>query len=139
VVCTSAGASVMHERALETREPSCVPRATKLFFILVVHSQPRAVGHVVAPELPSWEGRAPSCGTCGSIGAPLSGRQSPEPWDTWQHQSSPLRKAKPPAMGHVAALKLPSQEGRAPISGTCGSTGVSLSGTQSLEPWDTWQ
>jgi hypothetical protein len=50
---TSAGASVMHERALETREPSCVPRAAKLFFILVVHSPPGAVENVKAPELPS--------------------------------------------------------------------------------------
>jgi hypothetical protein len=31
-------ASVMRERAIETREPSCVPRAARPFFILVVHS-----------------------------------------------------------------------------------------------------
>jgi hypothetical protein len=37
---TSAGASVMHERALKTREPSCVPRVAKPFFIPVVHSPP---------------------------------------------------------------------------------------------------
>jgi hypothetical protein len=72
--CTSAGASVMHEHALETREPNCVPRAAKTFFIPMVHGPPRAVGHVTALELPSQEGRAPSRGTCGSTGAPLSGR-----------------------------------------------------------------
>jgi hypothetical protein len=55
--CMSAGASVMHERALETREPSCVARVAKFFFILVVHSPPGAVGNVKALELPSQEGR----------------------------------------------------------------------------------
>jgi hypothetical protein len=49
----SIDASVMHERALETSEPSCVPRAVKPFFILVVHSPPGVMGHVAAPELPS--------------------------------------------------------------------------------------
>jgi hypothetical protein len=44
---------------------------------------------MVAPELPYQEGRAPSRGTRGSIGAPLSGRQSLKLWDTWQHRSSP--------------------------------------------------
>jgi hypothetical protein len=96
----------MHERALETYEPSYMPRAAKPFFISVVHSPPGAVGHVAAPELPSQEGRALSRGTRGSIGAPLSGRQSPEPWDTWQRWSSPLRKAEPRALGHVAASDL---------------------------------
>jgi hypothetical protein len=62
----------MHERALETRKPSCVPRAAKPFFIHVVHSPPGAVGHVAAPELPSQEGRAQSRGTRGSTGAHLS-------------------------------------------------------------------
>jgi hypothetical protein len=63
---TSADASVTHECALETRESSYVSRAAKPFFILVVHSPPGAVGHVVAPELPSQEGRALSHGTRGS-------------------------------------------------------------------------
>jgi hypothetical protein len=47
----SIDASVIHERALETSEPSCVPRAVKPFFILVVHSPPGVMGHVAAPEL----------------------------------------------------------------------------------------
>jgi hypothetical protein len=89
VAYTSAGASVMHECALETHEPSCMPRAAKPFFIFVVHSPLGAVGHMAAPELPSQEGRALSHGAHGSTGAPLSGRQSPEPWDTWWHRSSP--------------------------------------------------
>jgi hypothetical protein len=49
---------------------------------------------VVAPELPSQEGRARSRGTRGSNGAPLSGSQSSEPWDTWQHRSSPRQGGK---------------------------------------------
>jgi hypothetical protein len=62
----------MHERALETCESSCVPRAVKHFFIPVVHIPSGAVGHVAALKLPSQEGRAPSCGTRGSTGAHLS-------------------------------------------------------------------
>jgi hypothetical protein len=116
-----------------------VPRAAKHFFILVVHSPPRAVGHMAAPELPSQEGRAPSHGTHGNTRALLSGRQSPKPWDTWQHRSSPLRKAEPRAMGHVVAPKLPSQEGRARSRRTRGSTEAHISGRRGLEPRDTWQ
>jgi hypothetical protein len=61
----------MHERALETREPSCVPRVAKTFFIPVAHSPSEAVGYVATLELPSQEGRAPSRGTHGSTGAHL--------------------------------------------------------------------
>jgi hypothetical protein len=45
--------------------------------------------------------------TCGSTGAPLPGKDNPEPWDTWQPQSSPLRKAEPWAVGRVVALSSP--------------------------------
>jgi hypothetical protein len=55
----------MNERALETREPSYVPRAARL--IPVVHSPPGVVGHVAAQELISQKGRAPSHVTHGSI------------------------------------------------------------------------
>jgi hypothetical protein len=65
--CIFAGASVMNERALETREPSCVPRAARHFFIPVVHNPPGVVGHVAAQELISQKGRAPSHVTHGSI------------------------------------------------------------------------
>jgi hypothetical protein len=107
---TSTDASVTHERALEIREPSYMPRAAKPFFIHVDHSPPGAVGHVVAPELPSQEGKARSRETHGGIGAHLSkearsesarhvampeptstGRQGPGSRDTWQRQSPPLQ------------------------------------------------
>jgi hypothetical protein len=45
---------------METRESSCVPRVAKPFFIPVVHSPLGAVGQVLALELPSQKGRAPS-------------------------------------------------------------------------------
>jgi hypothetical protein len=45
---------------METREPSYVPRVAKPFFIPVVHSPLGAMGQVLAPELPSQKGRAPS-------------------------------------------------------------------------------
>jgi hypothetical protein len=48
-------------------------------------------------------------------------------WDTWQHRSSPLRKAEPRAMGHVAASELPSQEGRTRSHGRRRSVGAHLS------------
>jgi hypothetical protein len=126
VTYTSADASLTHERALETCDSSCVPRATKPFFISVVHSllgavgyvaaserkaEPRAVGHVAAPELPSQEDRARSHGTRGSTGAHLvkevrSGaeghvaapeltsarRRGPRLRDMWRHQSPPLQE-----------------------------------------------
>jgi hypothetical protein len=130
VACTSASASVMHERVLETHEPSCAPRTAKSFFIPVVHSLSGPVGHMVAPELPSQEGRAPSRGTRHSTGAPLSEKQSPEPWDIWQHQSSPRqggkdrrrgtrgstgahlsKEARSEAVGHVVVLE-PTSPGR---------------------------
>jgi hypothetical protein len=69
----STAASVMHEHALETREPSYMTRAAKTFFIPVVHSPLEAVGHVIAPELPSQDGRARRHETHGSIGAHLAG------------------------------------------------------------------
>jgi hypothetical protein len=47
------GASVTHDHALGTCEPSCVPRAARPFFILVVHSPLGAVGYVAASELSS--------------------------------------------------------------------------------------
>jgi hypothetical protein len=61
----------MHERALETREPSYVPRAAKPFFIPVVHSPPETVGHMTAPELSYQEDRARCHRTRGSTGAHL--------------------------------------------------------------------
>jgi hypothetical protein len=69
--------------------------------------------------------------THGSTGAPLLGRQSPESWDTWQHQSSPLKKAEHRAMGHVAAPKLPLGEGKVRSCGTHDSTGAHLSKEES--------
>jgi hypothetical protein len=53
-----AGASVTRDRALDTCEPSCVPRAARPFFIPVVHSPLGAVGYVAAPELSSRGGEA---------------------------------------------------------------------------------
>jgi hypothetical protein len=62
-----ADASVTHDCALDTCEPSCVPGAAKPFFILVVHSPLGAVGYVIASELSSrggevgatWQRRRP--------------------------------------------------------------------------------
>jgi hypothetical protein len=102
------GASVTRDRALDTCEPSCVPRAARPFFIPVVHSPLGAVGYVAAPELSSRGGRAWSHVTRGSVGAHLGREARPEaeehvaapelnsarrrglgPQATWQHRSSP--------------------------------------------------
>jgi hypothetical protein len=103
-----------------------VPRIAKAFFIPVVHSppgpwdtcqhrsspirkaEPRAMGHVVAPELPAQKGRVQSHETRGNVRAHLSKkvrsgaaghvaapeltsarRRGSELRDTWQRQSSP--------------------------------------------------
>jgi hypothetical protein len=63
-----AGTSVTCDRALNTYEPSCMPKVARHFFIPVVHSPLGAVGYVAAPE-PSSRG--------GEAGA------------TWQHRSPP--------------------------------------------------
>jgi hypothetical protein len=63
-----AGASVTHDHALDTYEPSCVPMAVMPFFIPLVHSPPGAVGYVAVLELSSRESEAGV---------------------TWQHESPP--------------------------------------------------
>jgi hypothetical protein len=90
-----AGASVTHERSLETCKPSCVPRAARPFFIPVVHNPLGAMGYVAALELSSRGGRARSHGTCGSGRAHLD------------------REARSGAKEHVAAPELSSRGGRA--------------------------
>jgi hypothetical protein len=52
------GASVTHDRALDTCELSCVPGAARSFFIPVVHSLLGAVRYVAASELSSRGGEA---------------------------------------------------------------------------------
>jgi hypothetical protein len=88
--------SITRERALETYEPSCVPRAARYFFISVVHSPLGAVGHVAASEFSSWGGRARSHGTRDSTRAHL------------------VKEARSGAEGHVAAPELTSAMRRAP-------------------------
>jgi hypothetical protein len=51
-----AGTSVTRGRVLNTCEPSCVPRAARLFFISMVHSPLGVVGYVTAPEPSSRRG-----------------------------------------------------------------------------------
>jgi hypothetical protein len=106
--CTSAGALETHEHALETCEPSCVPRAAKPFLFLwsTVH-----------------RGRV----THGSNGAPLSGRQSPELWDTWQHRSSPPGRQISEPWDTWQRRSSPQQGGEVRGHGTRGSTGAHLS------------
>jgi hypothetical protein len=101
-----AGASITHERALETCKPSCVPRAARPFFIPVVHNPLGAMGYVAAPELSSRGGRARSHGTCGSGRAHLD------------------REAMSGAKEHVAAPELNSARKRS--LGPRGSTGAHL-------------
>jgi hypothetical protein len=98
-------ASVTHDRALETCEPSCVPGAVRLFFIPVVHSLLGVMGYVAAPELSSQGG---------------------EVWAPWQHQSPPHREVRSGAEEHVAASELSSRGGRARGHGTHDSAGAHL-------------
>jgi hypothetical protein len=43
------GASITHDRALDTCEPSCMPEAARSFFIPMDHSPLGAVGYMAAP------------------------------------------------------------------------------------------
>jgi hypothetical protein len=103
-----AGASVTRERALETCEASCVPEATRSFFIPVMYSPLGAVGYVAAPKLFSRRGRARSHGTHGSTGAHL------------------VMEARSGAEGHVTAPELTSQGGEVRGHGTRGGAEAHL-------------
>jgi hypothetical protein len=118
-----ASASVMHERALKTRDPTCVPRAANPFFIDVVPSPSGAVWHMAAQELPSQEGRAQSQGTRGSAGAHLSTEVR---YGGAGHVVAP-EATSAGRCGHMVAPELTSQEGRARNQGAHGSVGSHLS------------
>jgi hypothetical protein len=88
-------ASITHDCALDTCDPSCVPGAARPFFIHVVHSSLGLWG--------MWQHRSSSLGEArlGHVAAskPTSvGRRGPELRNTWQHRSSPLGEAEPRAM-----------------------------------------
>jgi hypothetical protein len=61
----------MYERALETREPSCVPKADKPFFIPVVHSPQGAWDTCQHRSSPQQGGEVRGHGTRGGTGAHL--------------------------------------------------------------------
>jgi hypothetical protein len=114
-----AGALVTRDRALETCEPSCVPGATRPFFIPVVHSPLGAAGYVAAPELSSQGGRARSHGTRGSARAHLD------------------REARSGAEEHVAASELNSRGGE--VRGHVVASEPTSAGRRGLELRNTWQ
>jgi hypothetical protein len=95
-----ADASVTRDRALDTSEPSRVPRAGRPFFIPVVHSPLGAVGTWQHQRSPLGEVRPGPRGSArGHIG----------------------REARSGAEKHVAAPKPSSRGGRARSHGTRGS------------------
>jgi hypothetical protein len=107
-----AGASVTHDRSLDTCEPNYVPGAARPFFYSC-GPQPAGGNEV-----------------CDSTGALLSGRRgqsyvaAPEPTsaerrgpelrNTWQRRSSPLGEAEPGAMRQVVKPELTSAGKRGP-------------------------
>jgi hypothetical protein len=116
-----------------------VPRAPKPFFIHVVHSPPGAVGHVAALELPSQEGRTLSRGICDSTGAPFSGRQSPEPWDTWQRRSLPQQRGEVRGRGtRGSARAYLSKEARSGTVGHMAAPELTSVRRRGSELRDTW-
>jgi hypothetical protein len=52
------GASVTHDHALDTCEPSCMPEVARSFFIRMVHNPLGVTGYVTASELSSQRGEA---------------------------------------------------------------------------------
>jgi hypothetical protein len=104
-------ASVMRERAIETREPSCVPRAARPSFILVVHNSLEAVGHVAAPELSLGEAEPGAMGHMAMPEPTSEGRRGLKLRDMWQRQSSPMQEGEVRNHEHVAAPE-PTSVGR---------------------------
>jgi hypothetical protein len=111
-----AGASVTHKRTLETRETSCVPRASMHFFIPVVNS-PGAVGNVATPEPPPG-GKAQSHVTRGSVRA-------------HRHVAAPellsVRRRGPGLQDMWQCWSLPRSGGEVRGRGTRGNAGAHLS------------
>jgi hypothetical protein len=70
-VCMSSSASVTCGRTMVTREPSCMPRVAKPFFIPVVHNPLGAWDTCQHRSSLPQGGRARSHGTHGSAGAHL--------------------------------------------------------------------
>jgi hypothetical protein len=68
---------------METHEPSCVAKSAMPFFILEAHGPQKVTGHAAALELSQ------------------SGRQDPEPYDTWRCRSPPERGGGVQSHGHV--------------------------------------
>jgi hypothetical protein len=92
------GTSKTSDCALDTCEPSCVPKAARPF-LYFCGPQPAGGCGEVRP------------GPRGSAGAHLSRVARSRAENTWQRRSSPLGEAEPRSMGHVAAPK-PTLEGR---------------------------
>jgi hypothetical protein len=99
------GASVTHDRVLDTCEPSYVPGATRPFFIPVVHSPLGVVGMWQHRSSPLGEARP---GPRASVRAHLD------------------REARSGAEEYMAAPDVSSQGGRARSHGTCVSAGAHL-------------
>jgi hypothetical protein len=97
--------SVTRDHTLDTCEPSCVPRAARLFFIPVVHNPLGSWGMWQHRSSPLGEARP---GPRGSARAHLG------------------REARSGAEEHVATLKLSSRGGRARSHETHGSAGAHL-------------
>jgi hypothetical protein len=76
---------------------------------------------MAATELPSQEGRVPSCGTRGSTGAPPQEGRSQSPGTHGNAGAHLSKEVRFGAMGHVVAPELTSAR------------------RQSLEPRDTWR
>jgi hypothetical protein len=112
----------MRERALETREPSCMPRPARPFFIPEAHGPLRAAGHVTASE--------PS----------RVGRQGPKPRGTWQRRSSPEQRGRVRSYGARDSVRaLPSREAGSRAAGHVTASEPSRARRRSLELRSTWQ
>jgi hypothetical protein len=138
--CLSArltGTLVTHEHALETCEASCVPRAAKHFFVLVVHNPLGVMGYVVAPKLSSRGDRAWSHGTSDDPEAvPI---REAGAGATGTHGAPGAALSREVGAGATGTRGTPratlSHEVGARAMGTRGAPGVAL--TQESGPWDT--
>jgi hypothetical protein len=106
---------------LETREPSCIARPTKHFFISEAHSPQSAVGHMTASEPTPTE------------------RWGPEPLDTRQRRILPWLRGEARSYTTRGSTRAhPRNEARSGAMGHVGVLEPALAGRRGPELQDTW-
>jgi hypothetical protein len=139
-VLTSSSASVTCESTLVTREPSCVPKTAKSFFIPMVHSPLGAWDTWQHRSSPLEKVEPEAMGYVAALEPTSTGRRGPEQRDTWQRWSSPQQGGEVWGRGTRGSIGAHlSREARSGAVGHMVAPEPTLSGRRCLRPRDTWQ